>query len=63
MKQIIEYSTVTIYDDNFEELHQKVNKLIGNGFQPFGSPCITPKTEAGFIACQAMVRYKGDNKL
>jgi hypothetical protein len=63
MEQIIEYKTVYIRDDSLEKLDIAVNKLIKDGFQPFGSPCITSKTEAGFIACQAMVRYKGDNKL
>ncbi len=62
MKHIIEYRTVIITDDTFEILEKGVNDLIEKGFQPFGGPCVTPKTEAGMIACQAMVRYKEDTK-
>ena len=60
MKQIIEYRIVYISEYILENLETGVNNLIEEGFQPFGSPCVTAKTEAGMIACQVMVKYKED---
>lgn len=58
MKQIIEY--VTLSKDNFESLDTIINEKIKKGFQPFGNPYVTEHKE--FLACQAMVRYKEENK-
>lgn len=54
MKQIIEYTTIR--ESNFESLDMKVNELIEQGFQPFGSPYVTDNGD--FLACQAMVKYE-----
>ena len=37
------------------ELDVRVNELIQEGFQPFGSPYVTGTGES--MACQAMVKY------
>jgi len=53
MKEITEY--LTARDSNIKDLDIAVNKLIQQGFQPFGSPYVTEGNE--FLACQAMVKY------
>lgn len=58
--RIIEYKTA--HGDNYTELDQMVNELIGKGFQPFGSPYLSDAPVAGmtdtFVVMQGMVRYE-----
>jgi|HubBroStandDraft_1064217.scaffolds.fasta_scaffold1138477_1 hypothetical protein len=43
-----------------DELDDKVNALIKQGFQPYGSPYVAPKEEGfGAPICQAMVKTDG----
>ncbi len=53
MNEIIEY--ITALASNIKDLDKKVNDLIKQGYQPYGSPYVTEGTE--FLACQAMVRH------
>jgi hypothetical protein len=57
--KILEYKTA--HGDNYTELDQMVNELIGKGFQPYGSPYLSDAPVAGisdsFVVMQAVVRY------
>jgi hypothetical protein len=48
-----EYRTVRA--GNFKDLDETVNKLLADGFQPYGSPYVT-ESAGEFLACQAMVK-------
>lgn len=43
----------TVHADNFRSFDQSVNKLLADGFQPFGNPYATDGRD-GFYACQAI---------
>jgi Domain of unknown function (DUF1737) len=54
MKQITEYKTAR--GSNIEELDAKVNELIQQGFQPFGSPYLAQGDDS--LTCyRALVRF------
>jgi hypothetical protein len=55
-----EYRTVRAPD--FELLDQFVNKLLAEGFQPFGSPYVVDRTGEYFF-CQAMVKEAAPGKV
>lgn len=57
MRKIVEYRLATS-DDDENELVQKVNDLIAQGFQPIGSIAVTTTREAYVCYVQAMVRYE-----
>jgi hypothetical protein len=56
MPKIIEYSTARA--TNSTELDITINRMIKEGFQPYGNPypADSPK-DYGFRVCQAMVKY------
>ena len=53
--KIVEYKTAHGKDP--EQLDEEVNKLIGNGFEPHGSP-YTDASDGSFDVWQAMVKYR-----
>ena len=54
MKEIIEYKIVS---GNNEWVSNRINVLIEDGWQPFGSPYFTSANH-----CQAMVKYEKDEQ-
>lgn len=61
MKTVIEYKTATAGCVKY--LGDEVNKLLREGFQPFGSPYLIDGEPGGeFCACQAMVRFSKDSE-
>lgn len=48
---IVEYKMITTIDAG--TLNTTVNKMISEGWQPYGSPCFS-----NFRLCQAMVKYE-----
>jgi hypothetical protein len=49
---------------NEEELKTEVNKLIGEGWQPFFSPTVVPAATQGERRyLQAMVQYEGEIRM
>lgn len=51
MTEIVEY--ITAAESSRTDLDSKVNELIQQGFQPFGSPYVKENS----FPCQAMVKY------
>ena len=57
MEKITEYKSVLEHD--FEEFQNRVNQLIADGFQPFGSVSLAfVPDESVLYMCQAMVKTK-----
>jgi len=56
-REILEY--VLVFDSTAKGLAGSVNSYIRDGWQPWGSPCMTqptPESHAGFS--QAMVKFR-----
>lgn len=62
--KIIEYKTV--HGSSVNELDVRVNEMLRDGFQPFGSPYLSDREIEGkvdtFAAYQAMVKYEKDKQ-
>jgi hypothetical protein len=56
--KITEYKTVA--EDTIRGLDEEVNRLIAQGFQPFGSPYYIGETTGSVDApvCQALVKFE-----
>jgi hypothetical protein len=55
--RIVEY--VTACESNLKDLDRRVNILMDQSFQPFGSPYVAAKG-GDFNICQPMVKYAAD---
>jgi len=57
--KIVEYKTA--YGSDTKKLDEDVNRLLSEGFQPYGSPYLSDNEVKGlddsFVIWQAMVRY------
>jgi hypothetical protein len=61
--EIKEYKTAA--KDMLKDLDKEVNRLIQQGFQPFGSPYYIGATEGNADApiCQAVVKFKSERTM
>ena len=61
--RIKEYKTVA--QDSIKDLDKEVNRLIAQGFQPFGSPYYIGQTPGNVDApvCQAMVKFESEKTM
>ena len=57
MRKIVEYR-LAVGDDDENQLNDKVNELIAEGFEPLGGVTATTTREAYVYFVQAMVRYE-----
>jgi hypothetical protein len=46
-----------VIDDHFENLQERVNNLLGKGWQPIGGLTITPAHGGCYTYGQALIRY------
>ena len=53
--KIVKYQTA--WAGSFNDLDEKVTKLVADGFQPFGSPYAFVKKQEVHYLGQAMVKY------
>ena len=62
--KIIEYKTA--HGSSVKELDDRVNAMLQDGFQPFGSPYLSDQEVEGrvdtFTIWQAMVKYERDTR-